>query len=333
MEGKRDSGIHTGIPEPSGETDADWSRAYQWVCRQRQKSPANADIWHLRWRWPDEGQLLYEQVKSGRYRLPPMMLYGKGKDRVAVWSASDAMVLKWVALRIRTLLPQPEKCMHLPGKGARLSLRQVSEALAAGNVNFVHRTDIRGYYAHIRKAQVMNQVWRFVKHDVLTGLTEQYVHYSVEDGGEIHSPVNGIPRGCALSPFIGASLLRHIDGYFSTLTDENIFYARYMDDFLLLTPRRWQLRRGIRQLGEFFDCGGFERHPDKTQTGRVGSGFDCHGATIAPRALNHHREQRVRLYEQALQKGMSVEAARARVQAYEARWTIWADSMLSVCLP
>ncbi|MBS1204912.1 MAG: transposase [Proteobacteria bacterium] len=52
---------------------------------------------------------------------------------------------------------------------------------------------------------------------------------------------------------------------------------RYMDDFLLLTRLRWQLRQGIARLAEYFDTGGFERHPDKTQTGRVCSGFDWLG--------------------------------------------------------
>lgn len=45
---------------------------------------------------------------------------------------------------------------------------------------------------------------------------------------------------------------------------DEVFYARYMDDFLLLNRTRWQLRRGISRLAEFFDLSGFERHPEKT---------------------------------------------------------------------
>ncbi|MDT0175170.1 hypothetical protein Q9R34_03790 [Enterobacter sp. BRE11] len=113
---------------------------------------------------------------------------------------------------------------------------------------------------------------------------------------------------------------------------------RYMDDFLLFTRTWWHLRRGIARLAGYFHAGGFERHPDKTQTGRLSSGFDWlgiwfapDGAAIAPRALNNHRERRVRLYERARRRGLSHAAASERVRAYEARWTTWAESMLAVC--
>lgn len=168
----------------------------------------------------------------------------------------------------------------------------------------------------------------------------QYAHYSVEDGGQIHTPVTGIPRGCALSPLIGAALLHHIDGDFASLNQEDHFYARYMDDFVLLTRTRWQLRRGIARLADYFDTGGFERHPDKTQTGRIRNGFDWlgigfgpEGAAIAPRALNNHRERRARLFEQARRRGMTHEAASERVRAYDLRWTTWAEGRNAGSVP
>jgi len=255
-----------------------------------------------------------------------------------MWSASDALVLKWLALKVENQLPRPDACHHLRGKGVRHSLRAVSGVLYSGRYAFVHRTDIRGYCEHIRKAPLVSLITRRVRDPVCRELMIQYAHYSVERGGEIHTPVTGIPRGCALSPLIGAALLNHIDGDFASLNGEDTFYARYMDDFVLLTRTRWQLRRGIARLAEYFDAGGFERHPDKTQTGRIRNGFDWlgiwfgpEGATIAPRALNNHRERRARLFEQARRRGMTAEAASERVRAYDARWTTWAEGMLAAC--
>ncbi|WP_341533681.1 reverse transcriptase domain-containing protein, partial [Serratia marcescens] len=85
------------------------------------------------------------------------------------------------------------------------------------------------------------------------------------------------PHGQAESACDGGSLLRHIDSHYGSLNPDEVFYARYMDDFLLLTRTRWQLRRGIARLADFFDLSGFERHPDKTQTGRLEKGFDWLG--------------------------------------------------------
>ncbi|MFV8762038.1 reverse transcriptase domain-containing protein [Yersinia enterocolitica] len=165
-------------------------------------------------------------------------------------------------------------------------------------------------------------------------MLKQYLYYSVEDGGEIHTPITGISRGCALSPMIGASLLHHVDSYFASR--EEIFYVRYMDDFLLFTRTRWSLRRMVKQLATFFDLGGFSIHPDKTQVGKIEHGFDwlglwfgATGPTIAPRALENHRDRRVRLYEQARRKRLSATETDVLVQAYEARWNTWAEGMLA----
>ncbi|HHR6132245.1 TPA: reverse transcriptase domain-containing protein [Providencia alcalifaciens] len=216
-----------------------------------------------------------------------------------------------------------------------MSLSHVSMASRAAGFQFVHRTDIRGYYGHIRKEQVMHHIMRYVPDSICADLIQQYVYYQVECGGEIWTPEYGIPRGCALSPLIGGSLLYHVDSYYGSLNPEDVFYARYMDDFLLLTRTRWQLRRGISQLSAFFNLSGFERHPDKTQTGRVDKGFDwlgiwfgADGPAIAQRALNNHRERSLRLFERSRWRGLSQKETEHRVQAYEERWRRWADGML-----
>lgn len=286
-------------------TDSDWHDAYSWLCQRRKNAPANADVWHLRWKWPQESEVLYSLVVNGHYRLSPMLILAHGKQASATWSSADALVLKWVALKIQRLLPQPKGCMHLKGRGVKKSVSQVAHALSSGQYAFVRRTDIRGYYEHIRKTQVMNHLRPFIQDTVLLGILYEYVDYLVEKNGEIHAG-SGIPRGCAISPIIGASLLRHIDAAFTTDNEQQVFYARYMDDFLLLTDTRWRLRKVIAQLGCKLEQSGFERHPEKTQTGRIfrdfdwlGINFGAEGPALSPRALNHHHERRLRLLEQA----------------------------------
>ncbi|PIJ50585.1 hypothetical protein BL250_07315 [Erwinia sp. OLTSP20] len=73
---------------------------------------------------------------------------------------------------------------------------------------------------------------------------------------------------------------------------------------MILTRTQWQLRRAVTALTLFFTGGGYERHADKTLTGRISRGFDrmgimfnYAGATeVAPRALSHHRQPCRRLY-------------------------------------
>lgn len=135
------------------------------------------------------------------------------------------------------------------------------------------------------------------------------------------------PRACALSPLIGGSLLYHIDHHFREISPDDVFYVRYMDDFLLLARTRWQLRRGIAQLAKYLELSGFERHPEKTQTGRLENGFDWlgfwfgpDGVTPSPRALQNHHDRCLRLFELARMRGASEEEAGLRVQRYRELW-------------
>ena len=83
---------------------------------------------------------------------------------------------------------------------------------------------------------------------------------------------------------MGGSLLYHIDAEFNA--KEDIYYARYMDYFILLTGTRWRLRQSVARLNELPDRGGFKQHPDKKYIGKISHGmdwlgaqFDEHGAT------------------------------------------------------
>ncbi|MBB4820626.1 hypothetical protein HNP29_004021 [Pseudomonas alcaligenes] len=304
---------------------SNWQQAYHWACARRRHAPPNADIWDLRFHWPQQGPGVFSEVLAGRYRLSPMRVQRSAGRSWVQWSARDALVLKWVALEVQGLLPLHHRCTHVRGHGGRQVLAEIGQAVASGDYPFVYRTDIRGYYRHIRKEQVVALIRRHLGNPVHIGLIEQYLHYSVEDAGEFHTPRYGICRGCALSPLIGATLLHHVD---SDLAGRSgILYVRYMDDFLLLSRRRWPLRRAIARLQGYFAEGGFSVHPGKTQLGRTAKGFDWLGAWftpdgvgIAPRALHNHRERRARLYERAIARGLGRAEALERVRVYEARW-------------
>ena len=179
--------------------------SWQWLCRRRQTYPPDADIWHLRFHRERELPRLIREAESGTYRLSPMQVIRRkpGQESLVQWSARDALVLKWVSLQLNGKLPLSPRCTHTAGhRGGRSGLQEITTHLSAG-YRFMYRTDIRGYYRHISKAQLKRHVERFVPEQHLRQVIHQYIDYSVEDGGEFYTPPSGIPRGCALSPFWG----------------------------------------------------------------------------------------------------------------------------------
>ncbi len=86
--------------------DEMWFVAQRWLWKRREKAPAGADIWDLRFHWPREMYSLWEQVNTCSYTLSPMRVYRRANgESLAQWSARDALVLKWAALHAGECLP------------------------------------------------------------------------------------------------------------------------------------------------------------------------------------------------------------------------------------
>ncbi|BAJ02812.1 reverse transcriptase domain-containing protein [Shewanella violacea] len=273
--------------------------AYHWLCDRRKHYPPNADIWHLRHHKQRELAKLTEELRTNRYTIMPLTLVTKANgERIALWSARDALVIKMLTQVLATILPVHAKCEHVAGhRGGKRSLRHVDEQMRSGRYQFVCRTDIKGYYANINKHQLLEQMTQYVTCKTSLNLIGQYLFYSVEDGGEFYTPKQGISRGSPLSPLLAGFQLYCIDKYFANLMDSrqqtmkttgqkckdscvnglsqlpdgDIYYARYMDDFIIFTRTRWQLRRAVKRLNQFFNQFGFKQHPDKTYIGRIGT--------------------------------------------------------------
>jgi RNA-directed DNA polymerase len=93
-------------------------------------------------------------------------------------------VLKWVAEQITGQLPLNKRCYHLKGHGGLVgAIKQVSHAYYRSEWRYAYRTDIRGYYRHIIKAQVEHQFHQYIADAVCRDLCRQWFYCSVEDGG------------------------------------------------------------------------------------------------------------------------------------------------------
>ncbi|MEF4154878.1 hypothetical protein U9042_22475 [Escherichia coli] len=94
-------------------TDYQRDVALAWLLRQRRRASHNADIWDLRFHREKYLNHIWQQVDNGEYRLLPPQLIRTGKqDDIVLWSAADALVMKWVALEIKDLLPLQSQCVR-----------------------------------------------------------------------------------------------------------------------------------------------------------------------------------------------------------------------------
>lgn len=310
--------------------------AWEWLCHSRKEFPAHADIWNLRFHQATELPRILDDLAAGHYTFSAMQIITRADgEEVALWSAADALVLKILTLTLQPILPCHQACYHIQGHGGhKASVRQAHRWIEGGHYTFVCKTDIRGYYANIDKHHLLTLLSEHVKCPIAMNLLGQFMFYSVEKGGNFHEPRRGIPRGCPLSPLLAGFHLYELDC--DLASRKGVRYLRFMDDLLILTRTRWQLKRAVATMNGWFTVAKLTQHPDKTFIGRIAHGFDWLGYqftasglhSVASRTVEHFETKLHRLFEQARRRGTSMEETRQQVVAYIGRWKTWASAGL-----
>ena len=108
---------------------------------------------------------------------------------------------------------------------------------------------------------------------------------------------------CPLSPLISAWFLWDLDQAFAT--NPNIYYVRYMDDWLVLTKIHNHLRKVIKLTEQIITNLQLSKHPAKTFIGWIKTGFDFLGyhlsleqLKLSKNSIERHQAKYIQLYEQ-----------------------------------
>jgi hypothetical protein len=311
-------------------SDAVLDAAYDWLCRRRHAYPDHADIWDFRRDWAQEKDRLTVDLRSGRFRfgLLQRIITSVG-ETLDLWSARDALVLKALTIVLADVLPVSARCTHVKGHGgAKAAVRQVHNHLTANR--FVLRTDVKSYYASIDHLLLMDRLAVHIGDRRILNLLGRYMRRTVEQGGWFFDHKRGISLGCPLSPLMGAFFLRELD---RRMECSGLFYVRFMDDILVLSPTRWKLRRAVQAVNAVLGRLRLEKHPDKTFTlgssprARIERRFDFlgyhfsrDGLTVAKATIERFVERAARLYEQDREEPLRP----SRLDRYVRRWRGWA---------
>ncbi|XCN73192.1 MAG: hypothetical protein Q3M24_00055 [Candidatus Electrothrix aestuarii] len=109
----------------------------------------------------------------------------------------------------------------------------------------------------------------------------------------------------------------------------DLFYIRFMDDWVVIAPTRWKLRKAVAKVNRVLASLLLEKHPDKTFIGKAMRGFTFLGYFLTPLAISvaqsavDNMKQRIaRLYEQG--------AGMTDIGRYVVRWLRWGRSGLNI---
>ncbi len=156
---------------------------------------------------------------------------------ITLWSSQDLIVLKLITLTLKQRLSNhiPRSCYHIGPWGIKKGRESYPDALS--EYQFVMRSDIKGYYESIRFDVLMEIIEVYIDHPILLSLIGKALFRTETRGGLFYDfDEKGIPMGSPLSLLLGAIVLIPLDKAIGRIKD--VFYARYMDDWVVLTKSK-----------------------------------------------------------------------------------------------
>lgn len=252
----------------------DLEGAFQWVCTLRKKYSSNSDIWRLRRDWKHIKPEMLDRLNDGSYSFGLLDRYEFDDAIISLWTSQDMIALKFITQVLGQFMADhiPMTCYHIKGHGG-LKKAVADTHAALPDHQFIFLSDVKSFYESTRFDVLMGIIQEYVSHPVLLKLIHKALRRTETRGGlfyEYHE--KGLPMGSPLSPLFGAIALIPLDKAMEQV--KGIFYARYMDDWVVLTKTKTALRKVIKKTHDVMNTLKFKLHPTKTYIGKISKGFN-----------------------------------------------------------
>jgi len=211
-----------------------------------------------------------------------------------------------------------QACFHLKGHGGlKGGVRQLKSFRK--DYSYVLKSDVASFNDSMDHQILLDTVKETIKDKRIISLMQLYMNRVEVDHGKHRLIEVGIPKGCPLSPLMGALILKSLDASIST----ECAYVRYMDDWVILTKTRNQLRRAVKKMHRVMKRLKFKLALNKTFIGKISKGFDFLGYRfnhqgligLAKKTIQNFNERVAELYEQG--------ADAICIRQYVHRWIGW----------
>ena len=218
----------------------------------------------------------HEELMTGKYRSKGFYEFDiieRGKPRhIRSVHISERVVQR--CLCDYCLVPALSKSFiydngaSLKGKGYDFAVRRITQFLADhyrryGSNGYALIFDFSKYFDTAQHAPIFEQFRRCGIDENLIGLSE----YFISNFGDV-----GLGLGSQVSQIAALALPNRIDHYIKDVLGMK-YYARYMDDGIIISESKEKLRICLRELQRLCDETGIKLNPKKTQIVKLTRGF------------------------------------------------------------
>ncbi len=244
------------------------------LAKKKRSVGPRSPWWVFIWDWPKKFPKHLSDFMSGTYHFEPLQTYSFKDETVTMWSYGDRLFVRALLFLIKATFKNiiSSRCFHLKGPaGVGMALNSVIKALTKGGFHYFMRIDISGYYASIDRSILVKLSKKYFDDPIVLNYLEQIITIPIIQNGAILNPECGIHRRSSLSPFFGALYLDSLDKAFEQ--QRGVFYARYMDDLIVLFKNKRQFLKAKHRLQKILSQLKLRCARSKTKMGPLTRGF------------------------------------------------------------
>jgi RNA-directed DNA polymerase len=208
--------------------------------------------------WRAHGAQVLAKLENGTYRPSPVRRTWipkktGGERPLGIPTVLDRVIQQALAQELGGVFEatfSEHSYAYRPGRNAHDALRAVRAAAAEGCTEAVD-CDLKSFFDHVDHDLLMARVADKVRDKRVLRLIGRYLRAGVvlPDGRRERTP-RGVPQGGPLSPLLANIMLTPLD---RELERRGRRFARYADDFLVLTANRREAERALGEVVAFVE--------------------------------------------------------------------------------
>jgi group II intron reverse transcriptase/maturase len=222
---------------------------------------------------------LFERVKSGTYRAPPVRRVhipkgdGSQTRAIGIPTFEDKVLQRAVGMVLEAVYEQEFHDFSY-GFRPRRSAHDACEALQSATVKmaggWVLEVDIKKFFDTLDHEQLRTILGQRVRDGAILRLIGKWLNAGVMEGVQLSHPEAGTPQGGVISPLLANIYLHEVlDEWFVRDVQPRLkgrsVLVRYADDFVFVFARKDDAERVLDVLPKRFGKYGLALHPDKTR--------------------------------------------------------------------